>query len=143
MGGTTASAEQRRDALLRRQAAAHDRVLKDASLKTLCGALARISRKCAESMSSSVGQGVRIHVRRVHRGADRRFEARIRASSSVCWTTLSQLSTKNRASPRKVFGTRDDECMKVQFATLRKALFWRGGGALIQIPSPSMRRLRP
>jgi hypothetical protein len=122
VGGTTASAEQRRDALLRRQAAAHDRVLKDASLKTLCGALARIRaasalKAChqtwAKASASMYGESIAALIDALRRSPN--FVERL-------LDDVIPVVDKEQSFAKKVFGVRDDECMKVQFAALRQAL---------------------
>jgi hypothetical protein len=122
VGGTTASAEQRRDALLRRQAAAHDRVLKDASLKTLCGALARIRassalKAChqawAKASASMYGESIAALIDALRR--ESRFVERL-------LDDVIPVVDREQSFAKKVFGTRDDDCLKVQFATLRQAL---------------------
>jgi hypothetical protein len=122
VGGTTASAEQRRDALLRRQAAAHDRVLKDASLKTLCGALARIRassalKAChqawAKASASMYGESIAALIDALRR--ESRFVERL-------LDDVIPVVDREQSFAKKVFGVRDDDCLKVQFATLRKAL---------------------
>ena len=122
VGGTTASAEQRRDALLRRQSAAHDRVLKDASLKTLCGALARLRassalKQChqawAKASASMYGESIAALIDALRRSPN--FVERL-------LDDVIPVVDKEQSFAKKVFGTRDDECMKVQFATLRQAL---------------------
>jgi len=122
VGGTTASAEQRRDALLRRQAAAHDRVLRDASLKTLCGALARIRaasalKQChqawAKASSPIYGESIAALIDALRRSPN--FVERL-------LDDVVPVVDKEQSFAKKVFGVRDDDCLKVQFATLRRAL---------------------
>ncbi|CAH0371545.1 unnamed protein product [Pelagomonas calceolata] len=122
VGGTTASAEQRRDALLRRQAAAHDRVLKDASLKTLCGALARIRassalKAChqawAKASASMYGESIAALIDALK--LESRFVERL-------LDDVIPVVDREQSFAKKVFGARDDDCLKVQFAALRQAL---------------------
>lgn len=121
VGGTTVAA-QRAAVLVKRQASAHDRVLKDASLKTLCGALARIRaarelKKCHRAWAEASKKGVYTDAITAVAVSRRREPFYIQRLLD----DLVGVVDKEQAFAKKVFGLRDDDCLRVQFKALREA----------------------